>query len=42
LGEKTKAERVTISWPSGRVEVVSEMNANQLIVLKEGAALSPK
>jgi hypothetical protein len=42
LGEKTKAERVTISWPSGRVEVVSEVKANQLIILKEGASLRPQ
>ena len=36
LGDKQKADRVTIYWPSGQVEVVQDVAANQVAVIKEG------
>jgi len=39
LGEKTKADRVEIYWPSGQVEVLKDVAANQLITVKEGSGV---
>lgn len=42
LGEKRRAERVTIYWPSGQVEVVPDLAANQVAVIKEGVGIIRK
>jgi hypothetical protein len=36
LGEQTKAERLTIYWPSGKVDVLKNVRANQVLIVKEG------
>ena len=42
LGEKQKADRVTIYWPSGQVEIVPNVAANQVAVIKEGIGVIRK
>jgi hypothetical protein len=39
LGEKAKADRLTIYWPSGQVESVANVAAHQLVIIKEGSGL---
>jgi hypothetical protein len=41
LGRATRAERIEVSWPSGRHEVVTDVPANQLIMVREGRGLVP-
>jgi enediyne biosynthesis protein E4 len=36
LGAATKADRLEIAWPSGRVEVVENLPANHIITVREG------
>lgn len=36
LGEATALERLTIRWPSGRVQVLNDVQANRHIVVDEG------
>lgn len=40
LGRNDKVESVEITWPSGRVEKLPGVMANQLYVLKEGSGIS--
>lgn len=40
LGRNDKIDRVEIEWPSGKVEKLSGLSANQLYVLKEGGGVS--
>jgi hypothetical protein len=37
LGKSPRAERLEILWPSGVVDVVLDIPANQLITVEEGA-----
>ena len=37
LGEKTKADRIEVYWPSGQVDVIRDAPARQLITIKEGS-----
>jgi hypothetical protein len=39
LGQQQRADRVEIYWPSGQVEVLKDVAANQLITVKEGAGI---
>jgi hypothetical protein len=39
LGTGTIVDRVEIRWPSGRTEVVQNVAANQVIVIREGAGI---
>jgi hypothetical protein len=36
LGKSARAERIVIRWPSGLVETLSELPANQYYVVQEG------
>ncbi|HKP86402.1 MAG TPA: CRTAC1 family protein, partial [Blastocatellia bacterium] len=36
LGENSKADQVEIRWPSGQTEIIKEVAANQIVVIKEG------
>jgi hypothetical protein len=36
LGSATKADRLEIAWPSGRVDVVENLPANHVITVREG------
>jgi hypothetical protein len=36
LGKATKVDLLEIRWPSGQVDTVKDVAANQLIVIKEG------
>lgn len=40
LGRNDKIDRVEIEWPSGKVDKLATLNANQLYVVKEGSGLS--
>jgi enediyne biosynthesis protein E4 len=42
LGEKRRADRVKIYWPSGQIDVVSDVAANQVAVIKEGVGIIRK
>jgi hypothetical protein len=39
LGDTTIVDRVEIRWPSGRTELVQNVAANQLVVIREGAGV---
>ena len=36
LGSASRVERIEVRWPSGQQEVVTDVPANQLIVIREG------
>jgi hypothetical protein len=36
LGERTRAERLEIRWPGGRVEQIRDLAANQILTIREG------
>jgi enediyne biosynthesis protein E4 len=40
LNRNDKIERVEIEWPSGKVDKLTDLGANQLYVVKEGAGVS--
>jgi hypothetical protein len=40
LGRNDKIDRVEIEWPSGKVDKLANLAANQLFVIKEGSGLS--
>jgi len=39
LAQATIVDRLEIRWPSGRTEVVQNVAANQLVVIREGAGV---
>jgi hypothetical protein len=42
LGLATKAEKFVIRWPSGRVETLNDLPANQYYMVHEGTGVDPK
>jgi len=42
LGTATKAEKIVIRWPSGFVETLRDLPANQYYVVREGSGVDPK
>jgi hypothetical protein len=40
LGKAEKVEVLEIRWPSGQVDTLKEIKANQLIYVKEGEGIS--
>ena len=40
LGQQTKAAQIEVFWPNGKVEIVKDVAADQLIQIKEGAGIS--
>jgi hypothetical protein len=41
LGKSAKAEKIVIRWPSGLVETLSDLSANQYYVVREGGGVDP-
>jgi hypothetical protein len=41
LGKFTKAEKIVIRWPSGSVDTLSDLPANQYYVVREGSGVDP-
>jgi enediyne biosynthesis protein E4 len=39
LGKAAKADEIEVRWPSGRIDRISEVNANQFISIQEGRGL---
>ncbi len=39
LGKADKVSTIEVNWPSGRVDVASEVNANQVITIEEGKGI---
>jgi hypothetical protein len=39
LGRATKADKITIRWPSGTVDTLSDLKANRFYVVREGAGV---
>jgi hypothetical protein len=39
LGESTRADRLEVNWPSGRVDVVQDLPADQIISIREGGGI---
>jgi hypothetical protein len=39
LGKSARAEKVVIRWPSGLVETLSDLAANQYYVVREGSGV---
>ena len=42
LGKAEKVEVLEIRWPSGHVDTLKDVKANQLIFVKEGEGISRK
>lgn len=42
LGVRNQADRVTVYWPSGQVDNVSGVNANQITTIREGTSRNKK
>ncbi len=36
LGERTKADRITVYWPSGHVDIIKDIAANRVVTVREG------
>ncbi|HTF44569.1 MAG TPA: ASPIC/UnbV domain-containing protein, partial [Terriglobales bacterium] len=41
LGQFSRVEKVVIRWPSGLVETLSDLPANQYYVVREGSGVDP-
>jgi len=41
LGKSPRAEKIVIRWPSGLVETLSDLPANQYYVVREGSGIDP-
>jgi hypothetical protein len=39
LGDRTGAERIEIRWPSGLIEQLKDVAANQIITVREGKGI---
>ncbi len=39
LGQATRADRLEVRWPSGRVDVLENLEANQFLTLQEGGGI---
>jgi hypothetical protein len=39
LGKANKVARLEVAWPSGKVDVISGLDANQEVTIKEGSGL---
>jgi enediyne biosynthesis protein E4 len=39
LGESTRAERLEVTWPSGRLEIVQDLPANHIISVRESSGI---
>ena len=42
LGELTRAERLEVTWPSGRVDVVQDLPADQIVSIREGIGVAAR
>jgi enediyne biosynthesis protein E4 len=42
LGKRAKVESLEITWPSGRIEKLSNIAIDQIIIVKEGAGIVPR
>jgi hypothetical protein len=42
LGSATKADRLEIRWPSGAVETIEGIEANQILTVREGSGISTR
>jgi hypothetical protein len=39
LGAATRADRIEVVWPSGRMEAIANVSANQIITIEEGRGI---
>jgi hypothetical protein len=39
LGARSRADRIEVSWPSGAADVVAGLDADQLVVIREGSGV---
>src|SRR4030095_11959098 len=39
LGDAVRADRIEVLWPSGRIEAVAGVSANQIVTIEEGAGI---
>ena len=39
LGARTRADRLEVAWPSGDAEIVAGIDADQLVVIREGSGV---
>jgi hypothetical protein len=40
LGASTKADTIEVRWPSGAVDHLTNINADQIITIREGSGLA--
>ncbi len=41
LGKRTKIDSLMITWPSGRVDKLTDVPVDKIIAIKEGAGIVP-
>ena len=39
LGSAEKADTIEVRWPNGKTEVVRDVEANRLVLIKEGSGI---
>ena len=39
LGADVRADRIEVLWPSGRMEAIADVSANQIVTIEEGAGI---
>ena len=42
LGKRTKVDSLVINWPSGQVDKLGNIPADQIIAVKEGSGIVPR
>jgi hypothetical protein len=42
LGKRTKIDSLTITWPSGQVDTLTNLPLDKIIAVKEGAGIVPR
>ena len=42
LGKRTKIDSLTIAWPSGQIDKLSNLSIDKIITVKEGAGIIPR
>jgi len=39
LGARNRADRIEVGWPSGATDTIAGIDADQLVVIREGAGV---
>jgi hypothetical protein len=39
LGARTRADRIEVAWPAGATDSIADVDADQLVVIREGSGM---